>query len=149
MFHQILVDHTLKMQGELKMREKSMSNCPPGVLLLSMHPLLHRTIMMNNISIIMFIIIIMKLVHQGFYHSLCIPSFIEQDRVSGFWTWMFVLSKVTMVMMMMVMMMIKQKCFYYYCKLLMLLYMRLNQVPELGDTVFIVLRKQQLIFLHW
>jgi len=52
---------------------------------------------------------------QGFYHSLCIPSFIEQDRVSGFWTWMFVLSK----------------------------------VPELGDTIFIVLRKQRLIFLHW
>merc|ERR1740131_922874 len=52
---------------------------------------------------------------QGFYHSLCIPSFIERDRVSGFWTWMFVLSK----------------------------------VPELGDTVFIVLRKQPLIFLHW
>jgi len=52
---------------------------------------------------------------QGFYHTLCIPSFIERDRVSGFWTWMFVLSK----------------------------------VPELGDTIFIVLRKQQLIFLHW
>jgi len=52
---------------------------------------------------------------QGFYHSLCIPSFIERDRVSGFWTWMFVISK----------------------------------VPELGDTVFIVLRKQPLIFLHW
>merc|ERR1711971_1495459 len=52
---------------------------------------------------------------QGFYHSLCVPSFIERDRVSGFWTWMFVLSK----------------------------------VPELGDTVFIVLRKQKLIFLHW
>jgi hypothetical protein len=52
---------------------------------------------------------------QGFYHSLCIPSFIEQDRVSGFWTWMFVMSK----------------------------------VPELGDTIFIVLRKQRLIFLHW
>ena len=31
---------------------------------------------------------------HGFYHSLCIPSFIENDRVSGFWTWMFVLSKV-------------------------------------------------------
>jgi len=55
------------------------------------------------------------LAHYGFYHSLCSPSFIDQDRVSGFWTWMFVLSK----------------------------------VPELGDTVFIVLRKQKLIFLHW
>lgn len=42
-------------------------------------------------------------------------SFIEQDKVSGFWTWMFVLSK----------------------------------LPELGDTIFIVLRKQPLIFLHW
>lgn len=42
-------------------------------------------------------------------------SFIEQDKVSGFWTWLFVLSK----------------------------------LPELGDTLFIVLRKQPLIFLHW
>lgn len=45
--------------------------------------------------------------------SLC--SYIEQDRVCGFWTWLFVLSK----------------------------------LPELGDTIFIVLRKQPLIFLHW
>nr|UZZ64682.1 fatty acid elongase elovl6 [Platychelipus littoralis] len=52
---------------------------------------------------------------HGIYHSVCIPSFIESDKVSGFWTLMFVLSK----------------------------------VPELGDTVFIVLRKQPLIFLHW
>lgn len=44
-----------------------------------------------------------------------LSSFIEQDCVSGFWTWMFVLSK----------------------------------LPELGDTIFIVLRKQPLIFLHW
>lgn len=35
--------------------------------------------------------------------------------MSGFWTWLFVLSK----------------------------------LPELGDTIFIVLRKQPLIFLHW
>lgn len=53
--------------------------------------------------------------NHGLYYSVCIPSFIVQDRVSGFWTWMFVLSK----------------------------------LPELGDTVFIVLRKQPLIFLHW
>lgn len=53
--------------------------------------------------------------NYGLYHSVCVPSFIEQDRVSGFWTWMFVLSK----------------------------------LPELGDTVFIVLRRQPLIFLHW
>ncbi|CAB4057642.1 ELOVL6 [Lepeophtheirus salmonis] len=52
---------------------------------------------------------------DGLYHSLCIPSFIEKDRVSGFWSLMFVISK----------------------------------VPELGDTLFIILRKQRLIFLHW
>lgn len=53
--------------------------------------------------------------NYGIYHSICVPSFIEQDKVSGFWTSMFVLSK----------------------------------LPELGDTVFIVLRKKPLIFLHW
>lgn len=52
---------------------------------------------------------------QGIYHSVCKTDFIENDRVSGFWTLAFVLSK----------------------------------VPELIDTVFIVLRKQPLIFLHW
>lgn len=44
-----------------------------------------------------------------------IYSYIEHDNVAGFWTWLFVLSK----------------------------------LPELGDTIFIVLRKQPLIFLHW
>jgi len=53
--------------------------------------------------------------HFGFYHSVCNPSYVEMTQVSGFWTWMFALSK----------------------------------VPELGDTIFIVLRKQKLIFLHW
>jgi hypothetical protein len=48
-------------------------------------------------------------------HQIICFSFIEDDRVSGFWALMFVLSK----------------------------------VPELGDTIFIVLRKQPLIFLHW
>lgn len=42
-------------------------------------------------------------------------SYITEDRVAGFWTWLFVLSK----------------------------------LPELGDTLFVVLRKQPLIFLHW
>jgi len=51
----------------------------------------------------------------GFYHSVCNASYADITRVSGFWTWLFTLSK----------------------------------VPELGDTVFIVLRKQNLIFLHW
>ncbi|KAG6804621.1 elongation of very long chain fatty acids protein 6-like [Apis mellifera caucasica] len=55
------------------------------------------------------------LTHHGFYHSVCIPSFIEQDVVCGFWSWMFALSKLL----------------------------------EFGDTIFIVLRKQELIFLHW
>ncbi|CAH0556590.1 unnamed protein product [Brassicogethes aeneus] len=55
------------------------------------------------------------LTQHGIYHSVCVPSFIELDKVSGFWTFMFVLSK----------------------------------LPELGDTIFIVLRKQPLIFLHW
>merc|ERR1712055_843827 len=55
------------------------------------------------------------LTNQGLYQSVCSPSFIAEDSVAAFWTWMFVLSK----------------------------------LPELGDTVFIVLRKQKLIFLHW
>lgn len=42
-------------------------------------------------------------------------SFLTDDTVSSFWTFLFVLSK----------------------------------LPEFGDTVFIVLRKQPLIFLHW
>jgi len=53
--------------------------------------------------------------NYGLYYSCCVPSYAELDRVSGFWTFLFVLSK----------------------------------LPELGDTVFIVLRKQPLIFLHW
>lgn len=52
---------------------------------------------------------------RGVYHSVCSSSYVEVDRVSGFWSVLFVLSK----------------------------------VPELGDTIFIILRKQPLIFLHW
>jgi len=51
----------------------------------------------------------------GLYGSVCDTGFVETNKVSGYWTWLFTLSK----------------------------------MPELGDTVFIVLRKQQLIFLHW
>lgn len=52
---------------------------------------------------------------EGFYASICDRTFVEQVKVSSFWSWIFTLSK----------------------------------IPELGDTLFIVLRKQQLIFLHW
>lgn len=54
--------------------------------------------------------------NYGLKFSICFAgkAFLD-NRVGGFWNWMFTLSK----------------------------------VPELGDTVFIVLRKQPLIFLHW
>lgn len=55
------------------------------------------------------------LTKYGWYYSICVPTVIEEDKVSGFWAWMFILSK----------------------------------LPELVDTLFIVLRKQPLIFLHW
>jgi len=60
-----------------------------------------------------------ELVHvlseYGMKFSVCNPSYVEVTKVSGFWCYLFCMSK----------------------------------VPELGDTVFIVLRKQPLIFLHW
>ncbi|VVC40584.1 ELO family,ELO family, conserved site [Cinara cedri] len=52
---------------------------------------------------------------HGLHHSVCSISNFEDDQVSGFWSWVFMLSKVL----------------------------------ELGDTIFIVLRKQPLLFLHW
>lgn len=85
---------------------------------------LKRLLTLWNLSLAIFSIVgtlrtLPELLHVlgrfGFYHSTCHPSFIEDVKPSGFWTWMFTLSK----------------------------------VPELGDTVFIVLRKQNLIFLHW
>jgi len=50
---------------------------------------------------------------HGVQHSLCNP--ILKEGVTGFWLWLFIISK----------------------------------VPETIDTLFIVLRRQQLIFLHW
>lgn len=85
---------------------------------------LRRALTIWNTSLALFSIVgtlrtLPELIHVlakfGFYHSVCNSSFIEVVKPSGFWTWMFALSK----------------------------------VPELGDTVFIVLRKQNLIFLHW
>lgn len=49
----------------------------------------------------------------GWKASMCDPIFYK--GVVGFWSWLFVVSK----------------------------------LPELGDTIFIILRKQKLIFLHW
>lgn len=59
--------------------------------------------------------LISSLNNHGFEYSCCNSSYMGQGKVTSFWTYLFVLSKVL----------------------------------ELGDTVFIVLRKQPLIFLHW
>lgn len=56
-----------------------------------------------------------SITQYGIYHSVCVPRYIVMDKVSGFWTFMFALSK----------------------------------LPELGDSIFIVLRKRPLIFLHY
>lgn len=53
--------------------------------------------------------------NYGVHFSVCDRSYIEYDKIAGFWAWIFTLSKSL----------------------------------ELLDTVFIVLRKQKLIFLHW
>lgn len=74
---------------------------------------------LSAFSVIAFVRSIPEFIHiiwnHSFYHSACVPSFLEMDRVSSYWTWLVVVSKLI----------------------------------ELGDTVFIVLRKQPLIFLHW
>ena len=85
---------------------------------------LRRALTIWNMSLAIFSIVgtlrtLPEMIHVlqnfGFQHSVCSPSYVENSRVSGYWTWLFTLSK----------------------------------VPELGDTVFIILRKQNLIFLHW
>ncbi|KAL3283003.1 hypothetical protein HHI36_006160 [Cryptolaemus montrouzieri] len=53
--------------------------------------------------------------NYGWYHSVCNSSFLTRDKVSAFWSLLFILSKPV----------------------------------EFGDTFFIVVRKQPLIFLHW
>lgn len=54
-----------------------------------------------------------ELKYHGLYHTICNKSFAY--GVTGYWSYLFILSK----------------------------------LPELIDTIFIVLRKQKLIFLHW
>lgn len=68
---------------------------------------------MGSLRIVPEVVHVLK--NFGFDYSVCSSSYVEDSPVSGYWTFMFALSK----------------------------------VPELGDTVFIVLRKQNLIFLHW
>lgn len=59
--------------------------------------------------------IIHTLKNFGFHQSVCSISFVQNNRVTAFWTFLFSLSK----------------------------------LPELFDTMFIILRKQKLMFLHW
>ncbi|CAG0913889.1 unnamed protein product [Notodromas monacha] len=59
--------------------------------------------------------LVFALSNYGKYHSVCVASYAELNKVCVFWAWLFGLSKLV----------------------------------EFGDTVFIVLRKQPLIFLHW
>ena len=68
----------------------------------------------------------------GFQHSICSLSYIENSRVSGFWTWLFTLSKVPELGM----------------SNRSSASSRIDPF-NLGDTVFIIMRKQNLIFLHW
>uniref|UniRef100_A0AC35U8M1 Elongation of very long chain fatty acids protein n=1 Tax=Rhabditophanes sp. KR3021 TaxID=114890 RepID=A0AC35U8M1_9BILA len=51
----------------------------------------------------------------GFFGSYCYNNNYYQSSVTGYWGWLFVMSK----------------------------------APELGDTLFLVLRKKPVIFMHW
>jgi len=53
--------------------------------------------------------------HYGFTGSMCRNGDYYTNPSTGFWGWMFVMSK----------------------------------MPELGDTVFLIVRKKPVIFLHW
>lgn len=81
--------------------------------------LLAWNISLAVISILIFCRTLPEFMHTlnnyGIYNSVCVSDYLTHDKVSSFWTFLFVLTK----------------------------------LPEFGDTVFIVLRKQPLIFLHW
>uniref|UniRef100_A0A914H642 Elongation of very long chain fatty acids protein n=2 Tax=Globodera rostochiensis TaxID=31243 RepID=A0A914H642_GLORO len=53
--------------------------------------------------------------HHGFVGTYCQNAEYYNDSSTGYWGWMFVMSK----------------------------------APELGDTMFLILRKRPVIFLHW
>ncbi|KAI1732924.1 GNS1/SUR4 family domain-containing protein [Ditylenchus destructor] len=53
--------------------------------------------------------------HFGFVGSYCYNDKYYTDPMTGYWGWMFVMSK----------------------------------APELGDTLFLILRKRPVIFMHW
>uniref|UniRef100_T1JIU5 Elongation of very long chain fatty acids protein n=1 Tax=Strigamia maritima TaxID=126957 RepID=T1JIU5_STRMM len=85
---------------------------------------LRTTLAVWNLSLAVFSMIgtcrtLPEMIHvwnkYGFQYTVCSTSYNHANPVTGFWVWLFTLSK----------------------------------VPELGDTVFIILRKQRLIFLHW
>jgi hypothetical protein len=64
---------------------------------------LRKTLALWNVLLALFSIFgtfrtLPELVHVlkefGFRHSVCSPSYVEQVKVSGYWTWLFALSKV-------------------------------------------------------
>ena len=90
---------------------------------------------------------------HGFYHTVCISTMYK--GVSGFWTYLFVMSKLIELGKVVLSTFVWQDLSlipnwsgsYHTSLVNSLIQTKFNFLT--GDTLFIILRKQQLIFLHW